>query len=358
LAGRITTSTIDVSSQPYISGYGFDTSPAILGPTPSGGSKLAWADFSGTVHVTALDANDQHTGTDATLTADEVHGLVAQDDGTTVLVKHGDVMALEHLDSTGSVTFNTPIVGGNDHTASGDKWVDSWPHEGRIAWSGSTYAVYFGHTQNWGAEGNHQGDLYYDYDNNGSRTGDNWDWGCSHSLDVRLALSGSTFGAICLGDCYPGGGIWFNHNTAEATINGTCTGFSDGQLGTMVADGSGFAFVYTAKNGANTDVHFRVVDSGGGGILDQLITNTDGVDETLPNLAHYGSNFIVGYSASSAYYLVEIDGSGNVLMGPETVTQGFGKSEDFINFANGDVGWRVDQYSSTSLTVARLRYCE
>jgi len=63
-------------------------------------------------------------------------------------------MALVGFDASGKQLFDTTIIGNNNHDQEGDKWIKrEWGDYGRLAFFQNRYAVYFGHTQNWGSQG-------------------------------------------------------------------------------------------------------------------------------------------------------------------------------------------------------------
>ncbi len=233
LAGRLSSVTLSVAPDQVntaAGGYFSACTPPILAPR-QGGAWLAWQDTGGRVHVTPLDTADGRAGSDVTVEGNELRGLAAHTGGFAVMVQRGaDQMAVVGFDSGGNKTFDTMIIGNNNHDQQGDKWVKrEWGDNGRLAFFGDRYAVYFGHTMNWGAQGEHQGDLLWFYDLSGNRSGGSWDWGCSHSLDVRLGYNGTLLGPVCLSDCYPTKAIWFNHQGAEIhpEPSGNCSGYSD-----------------------------------------------------------------------------------------------------------------------------------
>ncbi|MFH1845260.1 MAG: hypothetical protein ABIF77_18910, partial [bacterium] len=243
LADRVVVTSIDVSPNSVETGSsgGFsENHPVLLSPLADGGSRVAWTDGTGTVHITPLDARDQRAGDDVTLPGDEVRGFVAHDVGATLLLRRGDTMVLVQVDGHGAAVFERVLAGDNSHGHVGDQWIDSWSHEGRLAATDTRFAAYFGLTQLWDS-GNHQGDALHYFDIAGTSTGGGWTWGCSHSLDVRLAYSGTTPGPVCLSDCYPGKGIYFDHDTRVfEDPSGNCAGSSDTVLGGLVAVADGF----------------------------------------------------------------------------------------------------------------------
>ena len=348
LADRVRTTTVTAT------GAG---GTVFLAAQPSGCSKAAWAS-GGSVHVTPLDGGDQRFSDDATTTGSEIRGLVAHDDGSAVLVVRGDEMVLVRLAANGTPQFENIIVGNNSHQTEGDRWIDSWPHEGRLAWSGSGYAAYFGQTGNWGSQGNHQGDHLAMFTASGAAASGGWDWGCSHSLDVRITHNGHRFGPVCLSDCYPGKGIYFNHNTlVRNEPSGNCAGGSSASLGGLAPVADGFWLSFASDEGrASHDIALVHIDNGGGVSTPVWLTSTDSVHEANAHLARYGAGMLAAYSAGGQATFVVLDSSGAVTDGPVTLGVQLPGGSDMTTFPNGDVGWAVA--SAGGLSIIRVARCQ
>lgn len=310
------------------------------------------------MHVTPLDGGDQRFASDATTAGSEIRGLVAHDDGSAVLVVRGDEMVLVRLAANGAAQFENIIVGNNSHQTEGDRWIDGWPHEGRLAWSGSGYAAYFGQTGNWGSQGNHQGDHLSMFTASGGAASGGWDWGCSHSLDVRITHNGNRFGPVCLSDCYPGKGIYFNHNTlVRDEPSGNCAGGSSASLGGLAPVADGFWLTFASDEGrASHDIGLVHIDNGGSVGTPVWLTNTDSVQETNPHLARYGAGMLAAYSAGGQATFVVLDSSGAVTDGPVTLGVQLPWGSDMTTFPNGDVGWAVA--SGGGLSIIRVARCQ
>jgi len=363
LAARVRVTAVSVSpSSVEVTGGGFFSpfKPVILSPAADGTSRVAWTDGTGTVHVTPLDAADARRGQDATLDGEEVRGFVDLGDGAAVLVRRGDVMALVRLSDAGAEAFTLDIVGGTSHEVEGARWIDDWSHEGRLAWSGSQFAAYFGQTGNHGSAGNHQGDRLTLVDPAGALASGGWDWGCSHSLDVRLAWNGAMFGPVCLSDCYPGKGIYFNHSSlVREEPSGDCSGFSDASLGGLVPASDGFWLSFTSGEGrGSSDVGLvRIAPDGTPG-SPVFITDTSGTDETGAHLARYGENFLAGWIEGAAHVLTVVSASGGAVEGPVPIDAQFAEKDDFITWPGGDVGWAYAWGDMTQLRIVRVSLCE
>lgn len=337
-----------------------DGSPGnvFLAAEPGGCAKAAWSDGS-LVHVTPLDGAGTRVGDDLTTAGSEIRGLVAHDDGAAVLVVRGDEMVLVRLAANGSAAFENVIVGDNNHNQEGDRWIDGWPHEGRLAWSGSSYAAYFGQTGNWGSQGNHQGDHLATFDAQGTAGGEGWDWGCSHSLDVRITHNGTRFGPVCLADCYPGKGIYFNHS--EALISnepsGDCAGGSSAELGGLVPVADGFWHTYSSAEGRPShDVALVHIDNAGTVTAPIWLTDTADAQETNPQLVAYGAGMLAAWSAGTETMLVSLDSSGGIVEGPVTASTTLPGGSDLAAFPSGDVAWACAD--GAGFSVARVARCQ
>ncbi len=362
LAERVVVTAVDVSPSSVSTGSsgGFsENRPVILAPLADGRSKVAWTDGTGTVHVTPLDASDGRAGDDTTLPGDEVRGLVALDAGAMLLVRRDDTMALVQVDGHGDEVLERVLAGDNSHGHVGDQWIDSWSHEGRLASSGGGYAAYFGLTQLWDS-GNHQGDALHYFDSAGSPAGGGWSWGCSHSLDVRMAYSGAQPGPVCLSDCYPGKGIYFDHYTEVfADPSGNCAGSSDTALGGLVAVDGGFLLTFTSPVGrASDDVALVHIGSSGAASAPTWLTDTPSVHEGGAHLAPYGDAFLVSWVGASGTEIGVIDSTGTFLEGPVAIEARIADRDDMVGHADGDVGWAFAWGSSSELKVVRVLYCE
>ncbi len=364
LAERITQTTVSVSPASINlrgGGYFSALTPPVLSAYP-GGARVAWGDNGGQIHVTPLNDLDQRAGDDVTTPGNEIRGLAAHSGGFAVLFQRGeDEMAIVGYDGSGNQLFDSLIVGDNSHENEGDKWIRrEWGDYGRLGFDGISYAVYFGHVMNWGSQGTHQGDLLWYYDQSGNKTGGGWDWGCSHSLDVRLGYDGQAFRPVCLSDCYPQKAIMYNHQAAQihAEPTGNCQGSSNAELGGLAtADGGGFYLTFVSPEGRSShDVAFVSVSASGEVGTIHWLTDTASEQETNAHLAKYGSNYLVAWQNGSGIQMGIVDGNGTFLLGPEQVSVEFNQQTDLVNFANGDVGWAHG--SGSDLVIYRVRFCQ
>ncbi|MFH1435456.1 MAG: hypothetical protein ABIJ56_07040 [Pseudomonadota bacterium] len=357
LAERFSVTSVDVSPAGVAGTY---YRPSIvLSALDDGTSKAAWNDGSGAAHITPLTAADERAGDDIVIPGSDIAGFVAHADGGALLVVRDDVMALRKVDNSGAVIFDIEFVGNNDHEVMWNKWIDSWSDSGRLAWSGSEYGAYFGHTMLWDS-GRHQGDMLQVVDGSGSAR-EEWGWGCSHSLEVLIAHNGSRFGPVCLSDCYPTKGIHFNHRTDEISPepSGDCGGGSAARLGGLVPlAGGGFFLTFTSPEGrASDDVVLVRIDTSGGVSVgpEMYLTDTAGVDEHGAKLAAYGPNLLVAWIAGGSTLLAVVGGDGAFVEGPVDVGQAYDEDDDFINFSSGEAGWA--RGAGSRIEIVRVAVC-
>ena len=360
LADRLTVTPVAVTPAVNVEGEGWSAPPlpVLLATSPDGRAKVAWTDGSN-VHVTPLDGADQRAGDDVIVEGSEVRGLVAHDDGSAVLVVRGDAMVFERLNEAGAVQSSLTLVGDNSHEVDGDRWIDSWPHQGRLAWSGSQYAAYFGQTGNHGSAGDHQGDHYSFISPSGTLLDGGWDWGCSHSLDERLAHNGNTFAPICTSDTYPGAGIWFS-NRVEISPEPSIDNMGNGtKLGGLVPAADGFWLSFTSPaNRDSYDVVLIHVGNDGSPSGRVYLTDTPSVDEEYSHLAAYGENLLAAWSTGTELTLAVVDTAGSVLEGPVVIGAQAGGFDDFAAYPSGDVGWAYAWGDLSNLQVMRVARCE
>lgn len=339
------------------------TSPIFVAPD-SGveGAHVAWADTDGSVHVTALDYYDLPTGREAMVDGDEVRGLVVHDDGVALLVVRGDSLFLVRLDEAGAVEFEERLVGGTPQTTVGSKWVDNWGHEARLVWDGERYSAYSGHTQYFGARGKHQGDLLWHFDAQGRRIDERegWDWGCSHSLDLRLAHNGVRLGAVCLSDSFPTKGIHFHHREKQirSEPSGDGAGYSAANLGGWVPVAGGFHLTFSSPEGRrSSDVGLVHVSNDANVAAVHWLTDTPDVEESAPHLARYGRAFVAAWTAGDEHRVAVVGADLEIADGPVAIAPTIAPRDDFVTLPNGDVLWAYSAGDRGTLHIARLEAC-
>lgn len=364
LATRLISASIDVAPASVDVGSSFGWSnnrPVLFAGLSDGSARVAWSS-SGTVHVTPLTSSLQRQGPDLTTTGVSVRGFVAHDDGTVaLLVVRGTGMFLVKLRADGTAIFETAVVNDPPSEVEGARWVDNWGHEGRLLFTGQGYVAYFGHTKHFGATGKHQGDLLISLDaTTGLPSGGpaGWAWGCSHSLDLRLAWDGANVAPVCLSDCYRSKGVLLNDSDVlQDEPSGNCAGSSQGELGGLASlEGGGFGFTFSTQEGRpNRDVGFIALDAQLRKSPVVWLTGGTG-GETAPHLARYGqSQLLASWREGSDTRLAVLSAAGAVLEGPVTAAVQVADRDDFARYPSGDVGWASG--GGSRLQVTRVRSC-
>ncbi len=362
LADRLTVSAVSVAPErvlPRAGGPFSQETPPILA-TVGESALLAWQAAGGRIRVTPLTTSGARRGEDLVdVEGQELRGFAASPGGFALLFyRNPDAMILAGFDSAGTPSFETFVVGGGDHGMNGAKWIrPEWGDYGRLAYAGGRYAVTFGHTQNWGDRGEHQGDLFRLYDASGMRTSGTgqFEWGCSHSLEVRLVHDGSTFRPICLSDCYPTKAIYLDVRPRSLVLHeepsGNCMGRSGALLGGAVAIGSTIWVAFVSSEAPGPQNIGLVAVRGGG--PEEPIWVAAG---SHAQLAPYGEGLLLGWQGADGYRLAELDAEASIVRGPETVSASSHQQTDFVVYESGDVGWAWAS-GSNEVSVARLRAC-
>lgn len=331
-------------------------------------SAIAWPASDGTIRVTPLLLFGQRDGEDVVIEGQSLHGFTAHPDGGgALLVRRDRTMVLVGYGPDGTIRFETDIVPATPATGVGSKWIDDWTHEGRLVWTGSGYTAYFGHTQQW-SDGPHQGDLLWHFDAAGTKISrapeehPEWDWGCSHSLDVRLAhhRRSDVICPVCLSDCFPEKAILHTHRTrVSSEPSGDCLGGSDARLGGLVATEEGFALTYASKVGrASRDIALITISTTGAVGRPVWLTNTPGVDESSAHLAHYGpDHFLAGWKDDAGLHVAVVSHAGAIVEGPALIDADIERRDDFIGTRYGDVIWGYADASGRNLYQAVVTYC-
>ena len=325
--------------------------PIVLSPIPSGGSRLAWMDGGGMVHIATLDSGDQLTSPSLTLPAHDLADLHADDRGGALLVAR---------DARGGGTLNcctlTNLCGTNlpssescydmylvrfDGTAEtwAAKLTDSssslppystgpngpdvvfiwsaYAHHGRIASDGSRYAAYFGValsraddcTNGGGTNGRginiYQGDRMKVVAADGTLQSDGFGIGCSTSGYERVVWDPAARKFVAV--CKTGERI----SLAPPSGNTTTISALDphyGNLGNIVVSPAG-GYWLTASNAQPgqparatglADVHLLHFAAGAAD-RDLLIASDTALNERAPHLAPFGATrMLAAWETSSA----------------------------------------------------------
>jgi len=327
-------------------------------PTSADGAVAAWSGGDG-VHVVTLDGSGATIGSEVTVPGERPYGLAIADDGTIgLLVNRGmDALYLVALNADGSSRFEQLLIGEVDHGVTDNEWFGTGIRDGRLTWTGSQWAAYYTLQRLWNDGVAHYGDQLRLVNADGTSDRNIWGWGCSHSMEVRLAHDGSSLGPLCASDCFPDKGVFFNHRTMLHTDSrANCSGGYSAHLGGVAPMASGFVVAFTAGDGRGSeDVATARIDGSGSAAETVFLTDAAG-DETAPNIAPFDSGVIVGWVSGSASMLQRVSPDGTGMGAAESVpSAGLAEASDFFAFTNGDAGWIVGGRGGVSL--ARLRDC-
>ncbi|MFH2005067.1 MAG: hypothetical protein ABI333_00640 [bacterium] len=315
------------------------------------GSVVAWAATDG-IHVTPLDGDDQRAGVDLVVEGSRVFGVEATAADIALLVSRPpDYMTFTRVDHQGAVLASADLVGGGDHGVEGVEWFGEFATTGRlVARDDGTYAAYHALHRHWPDGVGHQGDTLRLLDAAAQPLGGGWGWGCSHSMDQRIAFGSTGLVPICIADCYPGKGIYYNHNQALITEDpaANCAGGYTTALGGLVAVADGFWLVFQDDDGG---AHLGHYDAGGQ-LLNERLLSVEGSSR----LAAYGNVFLLGSAGGGGCSLQELDATGADIGVSFNAAVSL-PAQDFESRSNGEVAWAVA--SGTTLTVVRVqRLCQ
>lgn len=335
------------------------TGPAYGAATADGATAFAWSDGK-SVFLTRVDAAGKSLGADLSVPGLHVHGLAPSDDGYAMLVARGaDELAFVKLDPTGKVLVDEMLTGKSDHAVVGSEWYDFEPafaaDGGRLLWANGRYVAYFPIFRRWPDMIAHTGDTLRFLDPKGAQQMGGWDWGCSHSLDVRVADNG-TLAPVCLSDCYAEKAILFSDKTViSSEPSGNCMGSSNAALGGLVATKSGFYLTYVSGEGRmSKDIALvPVANDGKPGTVEWL--TADATDQSAAHLAAFEGGLLATWKDMAGSTLALFDSAGAMKGAPQPIDASFRDKDDLFGYPNGDVGWLWP--SSKTMTIYRYKAC-
>lgn len=321
------------------------------------GAALAW--HSGTaVEVALLDPADVRTG-GFTVAGDGVLGLAAGAGELGLLIPRApDQLLFVRVSLSGAVLEEQLLITGGDHAVQGVEWFYEFARTGRVVKTPDGYATYSALHRRWPDGIGHQGDTLKHVRPDAGHF-DAWGWGCSHSGDQRLAVSGGEVGALCLSDCYPQKAIMFNHRQTLISDEpaGNCAGGYGGELGGLVSDGdAGFALTYASREGRGTWDVALVWLSPQGQLLQRTWLTTDAGDERGAKLARFDGALLAGWRSATTRFLQRLRPDGTPLAAAEAVTADFGSDDsDWQGLRNGDAVWA--RGTGSAIELVRVRAC-
>ncbi len=366
--------------------------PVLLSPIPSGGSRVAWREKPKmAIHVMTLDARDRQLSEWTSFPGEEVHALVAHDDGGAMIVVENDPdiysskycrgpstpdkpycakVDLVRFDGAGKTAWRMTLTSKTNVDSNGANFVWWYQHTARLVWAEGKYGAYFrnaGSSPRPGVAGEvdiHAGDNFKFVGATGNLVAGGWDWGCSHSWAIRVAYNGH-WGAACHGDAYPNAFrllVMDPGKTLSAPLLHDRVDPTKRTLGGLVGRSDGFWLSHTAPESNSTDsndVHLALVKNDGT-VQDEILRSTPGVSEIQSRLADYGpGRMLVGWKANDELSIAVLDKSnGQLIDGPVQITARIDDFADFVAFPNGDVAWAFSPGDSTDLSVVRILACK
>ena len=327
-------------------------------PTSDNGAVVAVETASG-ARIQRFTGAGAAVGSAIDVAGNGLWGFDASADTWAVMVSRGtDALYLVAVEPSAAMRFEVKLLGEVDHMVTNNEWFGTGIRYGRLLWDGTRWATYYTVNRLWPDGIAHYGDQLRFFDASGGDDGTAWGWGCSHSMEVRIAHNGTTLAPVCASDCFPEKGIHVNHRSAmlypdEGGSN--CAGRYGTTLGGVVPTSDGFWVTFTATDArASHDVAvIHVANDYTPG--SPIWLTADAYDDANVHAARYGAGFVVAWTGMGGTdRIARLDTTGTVVEGPVDVpTAALAGASDFFLFSNGDVGW-----ATGSGQLARLRSCE
>ncbi len=365
--------------------------PLPLAPKPGGGALVAWREQAGpTVRVAGFDAEDRMVGTPLSFAAEEVHALVAHEDGGAMVVAENDPdiyspkycrgpstpdkalcakLDLWRFDEAGRTDWRTTVTKKTNVDANGAHFIWWYQHTARLAWNGREYGLYYRAADSSPRPGTpgeidiHTGDAFRFLDGRGQVLPGQWAWGCSHSWAVRLADNGH-FGTACHGDAYPNAFHFVvmdrERRLGDSTLHDNLDP-TKRALGGLVPAAGGFWILHMAQAAA-MELHLAFVDNTGKVTEDKRLDFATQLETPYPfraYLAEYGVGaMLAGWLRAGTLQLAVLDKTtGELADGPVGVPASIDKWSELTPYPNGDVGWAWSTDRSAKLDLVRVESC-
>ena len=317
-------------------------------PTSTGGALLGWSGSA--ITLQRIDAASARFGSPISIPGDGLWGVAASDTAYAALVSRSDELVI--ASPTGTVTHEQRLMGAVPHTVTNNEWFGDLLRAGRLDWTGSRWITYSTVQRLWPDGIAHYGDTLRAFVAAGTPDSTYWSWGCSHSIDVRLAHDAT--GAptpVCSADCYPGKGVFYDHNTQVfMDPSGNCAGSVAQHLGGVVPVASGSWVAWTSAEGRGSqDPAIALVAAS---VMTPIWLSSDPADASDMHLAAFEGGMIAAWNEGGSGHIVRLSGSGTINGAIETIDASLlSGADDFVALAGGDVGWAVGNQ------FARLRAC-
>lgn len=342
-----------------------------------GSVRFAYADQRGMVRVLTIDALGRRGAGELRTMGEDVRAVYAHEGGdVSVLVKRGIVLALVRFAADGRVLSDQGVIGTMGMSAEGTRWADNALRAAAIEQSGANTTYYSSVSGNFGARGIHQGDQLRHVSPSGMIQAGGWDWGCSHSFELRLASGPMGQAAVCVSDAYPSPGIVLNNRTVlvpEPAWNpgGGVRRVIVPLLGGVVPDGNGFFLSFASADGrAARDVAILRFEGTTAATRRWFTTGAANNLAFQPDLMRLGTGMLAYWEwlagSEASAHLQELDATGAPVGAPLRLLAtdashalAFrGGEVPAISIPGGDAAW-VGYRSGTSgpLRLVRMRAC-
>ena len=319
-------------------------------PTSTGGALVGWS--SGGITLQRIDGAGAAFGSPIAITGDGLWGVAASADTYGALVSRGDELVLVLTSTTGTPVHEQRLMGAVDHAVTNNEWFGDLLRAGRLDWTGSRWLTYSTVQRLWPDGIAHYGDTLRAFTPAGAPDTTFWDWGCSHSIDVRLAHDASGQPTpVCSADCYPGKGVFYQHNTQVfLDPSGNCAGFVAQHLGGVAPLASGSWVGWTSAEGRSSqDPAIALVGSSAGA---PIWLSSDAGDASDMHLAPFQGGLVAAWVEGSSGHIVRLTPAGAMMGSIESIDASLlTGADDFLVLAGGDVGWAAGN------RFARLRAC-
>lgn len=366
--------------------------PVVVAPRPGGGSLVAWREQAEpVVRVGRFDEADALQVESLAFAAEEVHALVAHEDGGALVTVAEDPdiyspkycrgpstpdkamcgkLDLVRFDDAGAERWRRTMTRKTNVDADGAHFIWWYQHTARLVWSGEHYGLYWRTAESSprpGVPGEidiHAADLLRFLDADGAPVDRGGVRACSHSWAVRLAF-GERFASVCHGDAYPNAFRILTHALDRPSGETLLLAGMDPTkraLGGLVPRDGGFWLLYQAMPGAEMELRLAAIDLDGAVTTDIALPFATGLPTRYPfrpYLAAYGDGqLLAGWRADGELQVAVLDGeTGALLEGPAAAGAEIDAWVEFVSYPNGDVGWAWSAGGTRRVEMVRVEAC-
>jgi hypothetical protein len=314
--------------------------PISLSFAPNGEIAVSWHSKSQSIYYTRLSSALTKIGQDASFQATRVLDVAARDDGAGLLLWDGKRMNLARVDKSGKELWRSQLASNR---------VDAM-HVGKVLFDGTKYVAYFGVH-----DGGHEGDALVHWSDSNAKVPGGWDWGCSHSLDMRLLQTSSKVIPVCLSDCFPKKGVVFNNNRVLAQTGGNCLGTVQASLGGVAPINDKIAVAYMKRDGNNYEARWLTFDPSSGAVAGDTALWSDGW--LNPKIARYDNDKVLLVSTKSGSARIQELGATSNLT-PYEIPATLGPIDEIETAPDGAVVWAYGVDGASELNIVRVAPCK